>query len=219
MVGEGSIADVGTDHALLPIKLVLDGHEGALASDINEGPCQRARNNISRYGLDERISVVCRPGLDMIEDFAPDNIVICGMGGELIASILADSDYPKSSRCRLVLQPMSMQDVLRKYLCREGYEITDERVIFDEGKYYQLIAAHYDGVPRQLSECEYRLGRLNLARAEAGLSEVDRGWLDFVGRSAKRRMDGRSAAANPDEAGQRLDAELTALINRLLNSF
>ena len=90
-VGTGSVADIGTDHAQLPIWLVQNGRPRALASDINEGPCQRARVNIYQWGLHGKIKVKCCAGLDGIEDFSPDNIVIAGMGGELITSILAES--------------------------------------------------------------------------------------------------------------------------------
>lgn len=191
MCGGGSVADIGTDHALLPIKLVLDGHKSALASDIREGPCERARANVEKYKLSEKIRVVCRPGLEKIDEFSPDNIFICGMGGEMIASILEESDYPEKSRCRLILQPQSMQDVLRKYLCANGFSIDEERVVFDSGKYYQLIRAEFDGEKRSLSETEYRLGKLNLGRARESLSETDRGWLEFVLSAAKKRVTER----------------------------
>jgi tRNA A22 N-methylase len=100
-----------------------------------------------------------------VPEFAPDNIVIAGMGGEMIASILAASEYPKESKCRLVLQPQSMQDTLRRYLAENGFSITDETVVLDGGKFYQIIAARYTGEPYSLTDAEYKLGKLNLARA------------------------------------------------------
>ena len=213
MCGNGSVADIGTDHALLPIKLVLDGHERALASDIRKGPCERARANVEKYKLSDRISVFCRPGLDGIEDFAPDNIFICGMGGEMIASILNASEYPKKSRCRLILQPQSMQDALRKYLCENGFSIDDEKVVFDSGKFYQLILAHYDGEKRELTEAEYLLGKLNLERAR-GLSVVDVSWLRAVLSNAKKRIEARkNSRGGTDDT---IDAELISVIENIL---
>lgn len=214
LCGEGSIADIGTDHALLPIRLVLDGHPRAAACDIREGPCERAAANVRKYNLDNSVSVFCRPGLDNISEFAPDNIFICGMGGEMIASILGGSDYPKSSRCRLILQPQSMQDVLRRYLCREGFEIHEESVVYDDGKYYQLMTASFDGKVRTLSKTEYRLGRLNLERARTERRETDLGWLNFVLRAAKRRAAGRSLSENPTPDNG--DGELIAIIEEIL---
>jgi tRNA (adenine22-N1)-methyltransferase len=212
------IADIGTDHALLPIKLVLDGHSRALASDINEGPCARARENIEKYRLTDKIKVVCRPGLERIEEFAPDTIIICGMGGEMITDILTESEYPAKSRCRLVLQPMTMQDHLRKYLAGSGFKIIEELVVYDEGKYYQLLSAEYDGQIRKYAEYEYRLGKLNLERAKKQLSETDKGWLEFQLRNALRRIDGRRNGAFSDSHPEQLaDIEMAAVINNIIN--
>lgn len=214
-VGKGSVADIGTDHALLPICLVERGHSRALASDINEGPCQRARTNIYAHGLHSKIKVVCCPGLDAVDEFAPDNIVIAGMGGEMITSILAASEYPKRSHCRLVLQPQSMQDVLRRYLCESGFCIDRETVVFDGGKYYQVIAARHDGEVRELCEYEYKLGRLNLARAAKSPAEADIGWLKAQRASAQRRIMGRSETCD-DTPEQARDRQLVCEIDKIL---
>lgn len=215
MVGGGKVADIGTDHAHLAIYLIQKGNSEVLASDINEGPCQRARTNIYAWGLHKKIKVVCRAGLDGIEDFAPDNIVIAGMGGELIVSILEASNYPQKSGCRLVLVPHSMQRELRKYLASAGFQVDEERVVLDGGKYYQLLAAHYTGEKYEMTEVEYRLGRLNIARAVSERGETDTAWLKSVRASAKRRIEGREATMN-DCAEQKNDRELTALIDEII---
>lgn len=215
MVGGGKVADIGTDHAHLAIYLIQKGNSEVLASDINEGPCQRARTNIYAWGLHKKIKVACRAGLDGIEDFAPDNIVIAGMGGELIASILEASDYPQKSGCRLVLVPHSMQRELRKYLAVAGFQVDEERVVFDGGKYYQLLAAHYTGEKYMMSDAEYRLGRLNIARAAVEHNETDMAWLQSVKVSADRRIEGREATMNDCEE-QKNDRELTALIDKVI---
>ena len=191
LVGSGSFADIGTDHAYLAIKLALERGVDGIASDLREGPCERARKNVRQYGLDDKIKIYCRSGLDSVEEFSPDNIIICGMGGELIAEILEKSEYPKASRCRLILQPMSMQDELRRYLCREGFAIQNELVIYDSGKYYQLISAKYTGDSYTLDEVEALLGQLNLKRAAESLSDTDRGWLECVLKAAKSRFSAR----------------------------
>ena len=215
-VGRGTVADIGTDHAQLPIYLVQHGHGRALASDINEGPCQRARANIYESGLAGCIKVVCCPGLDAVADFAPDNIVIAGMGGEMIASILEASDYPASSRCRLVLQPQSMQDVLRKYLCRNGFLIDRETVVYDGGKYYQIISARYDGAERRFEDFEYKLGKLNLERAAVCPTDDDIAWLEAQKKAAQRRISGRESTQNTSEE-QLADRALVAAIDKTLN--
>ena len=214
-VGKGTVADIGTDHAQLPIWLVQNGHPKALASDINEGPCQRARVNIYEWGLHSKIKVKCCAGLDGIEEFSPDNIVIAGMGGEMIVSILAASQYPKNSRCRLVLAPQSMQDVLRRYLCDNGFEIIAETVVFDGGKYYQVLSCEYTGSITSLSEPEYKLGKLNLERAEKSPSETDINWLKERRKAAERRVTGR-AESHDGTPEQARDRELISVINKIL---
>ncbi len=216
MVGDGTAADIGTDHAYLPVFLSLTRGMKTLASDIGEGPCRAAREHVEAAGAAGLVSVVCRPGLDGIEAFTPDNIVIAGMGGELIASILDASDYPKTSRCRLVLQPMSMQDVLRAYLYRNGYCIDEERVVKDEGKFYQLIAAHFDGCERTADELTLRLGPENLARVKNQPTADDLGWLHFLKNAAERRVRGRAAAVS-EVSGQAEDLAFLKALEPILN--
>ncbi len=215
LVGKGTVADIGTDHAQLPIWLVQNGHPRALASDINEGPCQRARVNIYEWGLHGKIKVRCCAGLDGIEEFSPDNIVIAGMGGEMITSILEASGYPQKSRCRLVLAPQSMQDVLRRYLCENGFSILDETVVFDGGKYYQILSAQYTGNITSLADFEYKLGALNLERARKAPRDVDIEWLTLQKRAAERRILGR-AESHDDTPEQARDRELVNEINKIL---
>ena len=204
LVGDGSFADIGSDHAYLAIKLALERGVCGIASDLREGPCERARKNVRQYG---------------VEEFAPDNIIICGMGGELIAEILENSEYPRTSRCRLILQPMSMQDELRRYLSREGYAISNERVVYDSGKYYQLIAAKYTGESSSLDEVEALLGPLNLKRAAEDLSDVDRGWLTSVSRAARNRVDGRrKSAAGSSSPEQLFDQSLLERIEAIIQA-
>jgi len=85
----GVIADIGTDHAYLPVWLLLTGRvQGAVATDIREGPLRTAARTVERYGLSGKISLILADGLAGIEKYHPDDIIIFGMGGELIASII-----------------------------------------------------------------------------------------------------------------------------------
>ena len=130
MVREGSfVADVGTDHAYLPIALALEGKiRGAVASDINAGPVERGRKNIEEHALTDRISVVMTDGLSGIEPYAPNDILILGMGGELIARILECAPWTKDQSIRLCLQPMTHAEALRSFLLDNGYSIIDEQL-------------------------------------------------------------------------------------------
>ena len=166
------VADIGTDHAYLPIYLVLGGVASkALASDINEGPILKARENISKYGLDNKISTQIANGLDGVEAFAPSDIVICGMGGELIARIIDASPYVKNAGVRLILQPMTCVYELREYL-QNGFCIIDESIVCEDGKIYQIICAEYDGKTHTYTKAELELGKRNIEKRAVGYSEL-----------------------------------------------
>ena len=166
-VRDGAVcADIGTDHAYLPISLVLSGKaKYAIASDINEGPILKARENVEKYGLNDRICTRVAAGLDGIEQYKPDYILICGMGGELIAKILDASEYVKNKSVKLILQPMTSIKELREYLSC-GFLIYDEEIVLDSGKLYQIICAEYDGNDHLFSETELELGKINIINKE-----------------------------------------------------
>ena len=153
------IADVGSDHAYLPIYLCTLGKiRGAIASDINEGPVARANINIASYHLQKKISTLQTDGLSGIEKYRPDDIFICGMGGELIASIIESAPWTKNKNIRLILQPMTHAEKLRDFLNREGYAIIDERIV-KEDKLYTVICAEYRGRTEEYSEIELIFGK------------------------------------------------------------
>lgn len=158
----GRVADIGTDHAYLPIYLVASGIcSAALACDINQGPILSARSNIEAAGLSHRISTMQTDGLCGVESFCPNDILIFGMGGELIVRILSAASWIKSADIGLVLQPMSRASVLRRWLTENGFAITGETVTFED-KYYQTIAARYCGKACAYSEAELLVGRHNI---------------------------------------------------------
>ena len=158
------VADVGTDHAYLPIYLCKLGKiRSAVASDINEGPVARAKINIATHSLAKKIAVCHTDGLTGIEAYSPTDIIICGMGGELIAEIIKRAEWSKSGSIRLILQPMTHADKLRKFLCDEGYLIIDEALAKEE-KVYQIICAEYRGDAVEYSPIELIFGKQNIAR-------------------------------------------------------
>ena len=148
----GILADVGTDHAYLPIYLVSSGKiASAVASDVSEGPLSRAREHIASCGLNDRISAVLCDGLSGLEHFHPTDIAICGMGGELIASILDAAPWVKDPALRLILQPMTMQPHLRRCLYAGGFAIEEETLAAANGKIYPIFRAAYTGKTAVLS--------------------------------------------------------------------
>lgn len=169
-VREGAVvADIGTDHAYLPIYLLIQGKiKFAVASDINRGPLDSARRNAERYGLTDKMRFTLANGLDglPLEEDGVTDIVICGMGGELIAQIISASEYTKKAGVHLILQPMSYPERLREYLAKNGYRIIDEGLCEAAGKRYTCILAEYDGVERDFTQTEYLLGERNIKNAE-----------------------------------------------------
>lgn len=147
MVREGvRVADVGTDHAFLPLYLVKSGKvSSAIASDINIGPIQNAQKNIIEHQCQDYIKLVHCGGLDGVNGDEVDDVIIAGMGGELISSIIDNAVWLKSSDKHLVLQPMSRANELRKYLCDNCFEITEERIAREGKRLYTIISAYYCG--------------------------------------------------------------------------
>ena len=158
-----TLADIGTDHAYLPIYAVLNGFSArAVASDINEGPTERARQNVAAGGLSDKITVIRADGLCGLEDFNPDDIAIFGMGGELIAHILESSPWVKTEDRRFILQPMTAADDLRKYLAKNGYSIIEENLSEQSGKLYVTICCEFTGKCEDISEAEALIGKYNI---------------------------------------------------------
>ncbi|GAA0181952.1 tRNA (adenine(22)-N(1))-methyltransferase TrmK [Clostridium sediminicola] len=141
-----SIVDVGTDHAYLPIYLINKGVvKTAIASDINKGPVLRAQENVKKNKVDNFIQCRHGAGLQTVKPCEVDIAVIAGMGGNLIRDILEDDIAVVQSLKYLILQPVQNPEVLREYLYRRGYNIIDEELCYDEGKYYEIIKAKLIG--------------------------------------------------------------------------
>ena len=134
------LADVGTDHALLPAKLLLEGRcSFAIAADISQGPLQRARQTGARYGLLDRMAFRLSDGLDQIAPDEVDTVVIAGMGGETIGGILARAFWVNDPAYTLLLQPMSKAQLLRTFLARAGFAIEQERLVEEAPFLYHVF--------------------------------------------------------------------------------
>ena len=161
LVGAGGVlADIGTDHAYLPIFLLKSGKiKRAILSDVNEGPLMSARENVRDAGLADRCELVLSDGARGISDLSVTDYAVCGMGGELIARIVSEAPAMKRSGVRLILQPMSRQAHLRRALYSEGYAILEERYSKADGKYYVTFLAEYGGEVDMPCGEELELGR------------------------------------------------------------
>ncbi len=149
-----TVCDVGTDHALLACHLAMNGAKEVIASDINDGPLEAARETVIRTGV-KNVRVLKSDGLQNI-DFA-DDVIICGMGGELIADIIAGCRF-LSADTRFILQPMTKAELLRRRLYADGFEITEERTAYDGKRAYVIMLVRYTGERRDISEPEAYTG-------------------------------------------------------------
>lgn len=161
-VREGSrLADIGTDHGYLPIALCESGRiPSALACDINPMPLASARENIARRGLSGRIATRLCDGLSAVAADEADDIVIAGMGGELIAGILDACGWIRDGSKRLILQPMTRHEALIRWLYTNGFGIERQGAVLDGGKYYTVICARRDGVSRPCDDYTAAVGML-----------------------------------------------------------
>ncbi len=155
------VADVGTDHGYLICQLVLSKKSpSGVACDIREGPLSSARELIARLGLREQISVRLCDGLRGVAPSEADDIVIAGMGGELIADIIEAAPWLRDPHYRLVLQPMTKVPELRRYLARSGFPVLREQGARAGRFSYTVISAGYTGECRELGEFEAFAGKL-----------------------------------------------------------
>ena len=135
------LADVGTDHAYLPVWLSIHGRVScAIASDLRKGPLERARLTGSTYGAEKIDYRLCN-GLADIRPEEADTIVIAGMGGENIASILAAAPWTADGVHTLLLSPHTRAEELRLFLMDHGYAIRREALVYDRGTIYPCMEA------------------------------------------------------------------------------
>lgn len=197
-------ADIGTDHAYLPIYLMDKGIiASAVAADINQGPLDKAQENIIKYGFNESISTVLCDGLSKIEPDSVDDIAIFGMGGELIVKIIDEASWVKDTDKRLILQPMTHPEKLREYLTQNGFMIIGETLSIDRGKIYQTICAQYDGIVREYDAFTYAFGEYILKDKNNLLIEL----MEMTKNKLERKISGKK------EGGEDITYETELLEN------
>ena len=133
------LADIGTDHGYLPVWLSLQGRVvSAIASDLRKGPLERAKETGRLYGA-ENIDYRLANGLAGVQPDEADVIVIAGMGGETIASILNAAPWTSDGAHTLLLAPHTKAEELRRFLMEHGYEICREALVYDRGTIYPVM--------------------------------------------------------------------------------
>lgn len=159
---QARLADIGSDHAYLPVRLMLAKKISyAVCGEVVKGPYESALHQVTLQGLADNITVRLADGLFAIEPSDKiDTITICGMGGTLIKQILLEGKERITGEELLILQPNVGEATLRKYLVANGYSIIAEEILEENKKIYEIIVAKKLVQPMSLNEAQYLFGPL-----------------------------------------------------------
>ena len=215
------VADIGTDHAYLPIYLceqrrltpvpVGNGETlCAIAADINKGPVERADEHIAAARLTKYIKTIQTDGLTGLDAYDPADIIIFGMGGELIASILAAAPWVNVPGKRLILQPMTHAEKLREYLLSKGYAIIGETLSREGERIYQTLCAEpaSEAPPQVLTPAELTVGQ---ASYRTTCPEQRETYAELIDRTLRAEIYARDARRKAGQETPEQDALIASL--------
>ena len=163
LVRQGAyLADIGTDHAFLPIFLLAEGKiSRAVCSDINEGPLATAQRNVSEAGFSDKVEFRLCNGAAKLSGLGITDYAICGMGGELIADIINNARQLFDSGVNLILQPMTRRAHLVRFLAERGFQILAEEYSVEAGRAYATLLVRFSGEVWQVSDFEAEFGKFD----------------------------------------------------------
>lgn len=185
------LVDVGTDHAYLPVSLLLAGRISfAIAADLREGPLNNARETAAQYSVSGQLSFRLCDGLSGIGPDEVDTIAIAGMGGETIAAILEAAPWTKEDKL-LLLQPMTSFPDLRLWLQENGYQIVKETISREGKRLYSCLTVRAGGMEK-LSPAELWVGRQST-------DPLRREYLAMMAGKLERALKGQLAASTRDQ--------------------
>ncbi|WP_316245511.1 tRNA (adenine(22)-N(1))-methyltransferase [Gorillibacterium timonense] len=170
------LADIGSDHALLPVSLAENGTIArGIAGEVNPGPYEAAQRQVREAGVGKLIDVRKGDGLSVLTPGEVDVISIAGMGGSLIVSILEAHPDRLEGVNRLVLQPNVGEDQVRKYFLTHNWILSSEELLEEDGKLYEVLTADKHPDAERLNEEFYR------ERTIGRSCQLDREWLLRLG--------------------------------------
>ncbi len=196
----GRLADIGTDHAYLPVYLVTAGIvPSAVAGEVNQGPFRAAGEALARVGLADRIDLRFGDGLAILAPGEVETAVIAGMGGPTIVEILDARPAVTASLSCLVLQPMLGGGVVRRWLAAAGWHIAAEALVEEDGRLYEIIAAA-PGAAEEYEHILYDIGPLLWSRRHPLLKTHVAALLAQARRVAAEMAASPQAVASPKYA-------------------
>lgn len=161
-------ADIGSDHAFLPVYVCLhDPSAYAIAGEVNQGPYERAIETVNKYHLNNVVDVRLGDGLAIVQPGEINELVIAGMGGTLISSILEEGKKKLSLVKKIIVQPNIQARKVRQWLEKNNYLITDETIIKENNHFYEIIVSKSSNssrkkLPKEAREKEYIFGPILL---------------------------------------------------------
>lgn len=195
-------ADVGCDHAQLACFLAQNKSKLVIAGDVRDGPLEAARRTVSEQGV-QNVKVVKSDGLKSI-DFA-DDVIICGMGGELIAEIISGCKF-LSEDTRFILQPMTKANFLRCWLCENGFEIIEERAAYDGLRIYAIMYVKYIGFAGERTEPDELFALCG--------KMTDSGYLRKIAEKLLKKADGMSLSGGAGGEVEKIREVAAAILKR-----
>lgn len=191
-----SLADIGTDHGYIPIYLLEHQKiQKAVAMDINKGPLERARDRVNASHLQEKICLRLSNGAEKLEVGEVDAVVIAGMGGPLMVNIMKNRLDVFRALDFFVLQPQSEIEQVRHFLQEQGFVITKENMVYEEGKYYSMMQVE-SGTMNCKKECEFLYGPWLLREKNVTL-------LEFLKKEEKKYLELLEKLSGKDTESQR----------------
>ena len=158
------VSDVGCDHGKLTAWHILSGTASkVIASDINELPLAKTKRLMSELGIEDKVETVLADG---IPSAAAEDIIIAGIGPDVILGCMDRAPFIRDPLKNLVLVPASHPERLRDGLLRRGFRIIRDIGIKVSGKYYSVILCSYDGNPADPTPSFCELGLIDPAEED-----------------------------------------------------
>lgn len=210
--GGGTLIDVGTDHAYLPVSLIQNGLiKKAVACDIHQKPLENARKTVESYNLSDKITLCISDGLQNINPDEADEIVIAGMGGTLISEIIEKAPWLKNKKKHLILQPQTKAEQLRTFLYNGGYEILEEKAVFEGQRLYIAMHAAFSGEKRDFSLSDTYIGGFRDKKDDAACEYIKR-----QARHIELKIQGCKISG--DELNEKLLTAVLKDVNEVINA-
>ncbi|MFA5535624.1 MAG: class I SAM-dependent methyltransferase [Bacillota bacterium] len=159
------VADIGSDHVLLPQYLIQEGFVTQIvATELKKGPAEKVKKIIDCYQLEDRVELRIGDGLKPLKPGEVSSVILAGMGAQTIIKILSESKSVLDTIKRLVLQPMTEVFLLRRWLYQNGWKIIDEDLVKEEKRFYIILVAEqgWEALP---SELQLQLGTILLSKS------------------------------------------------------